>query len=283
MLEKAKMLHLLHLKINQKVMIMGWFPKRTPRRTPPTASKSKTIKTSSCNLDSPTVIAFRISKQIESRKKEDTPYKDLQKILHRLENTPCPVTHPVSPEQLYRYDRRMGRSTSYYVLEEDALYHDLEYVVRTENISTVKSALERRERQIKREICRFFSPFQNLDDAQKMDVLTRLGLNRSSIDELEPMPLNVGKYKINLTLKTNETNADDQYIPERDIEEIFEERQNMVEASSKQATQSRLIGANLTHPGQKIMIIYASSKEKDQDFIPETLCENSVAEVDYGS
>ncbi|MGB9804873.1 hypothetical protein, partial [Desulfofundulus sp.] len=161
-------------------------------------------------------------KQTELRKKEDTVYRDLQERLRCLESMPCPVAHPVSPEQLYRYDIRMGRSTSYYALEEDALHYDLEYVVHAENIATVRSALEGRGRYIKREACRSFAPFHHLSDAQKADVLARLGLDRRGIDGPGPMPLDVGRYRIRLSLR-----LPDEYIPGKDVEEIFEEYQEV--------------------------------------------------------
>jgi len=147
----------------------------------------------------------------------------------------------------------LGRSTSYYSLEEEALHADLPRVVALHNREVVLKEIERRRREIAWETARNFWPLQTLPEEEKLLVMYFAGALplADGKPKTTPLPTDVaGKYR--LVIRSG--NRRREYEPDPEIEKLMTESF----ASEEDIRLASLAEAGMLAAGQKMYICYGS-------------------------
>jgi len=228
-----------------------WKPPR--RHTKKSTSTSRQADTIPFNLRR---LAARLAYVI---KKEALRDPKLLKLLKLLEVLPGPKEVPkisrFSIGSAWRYDLHMGRSSSYYALEEEALHADLQHVIAAHNREIVLKAIEQRRRELVFEIAAGFWPLQNLSEKEKMKVITlaggRLPYSEETSGSLEKVPVPISaakKYRLHL----NFGSSSDDYMPDPEIESLMAENY----ALQEDILAASLAEAGLLREGERLNIVF---------------------------
>lgn len=244
---------------------MGWLPpkKQSSRKVRPARAAAGCLQDPAAMK-----VARRLAARVAAVKKAARRKAKAQlpgALKHALAASSTPAPHRVKPEDVWRGERREGRSTSYYAAEVVALAADNEAVVAAHNRALALQLLEQAEREVVRQVCRGFRPLFLLSEKERKGVLASLGLEESIVrDPLErtdfPPPRAVARCTVCIRLPVSE---DENFDPE--VLELFEDDQARWEANGEGKRgngrrKAQLAAAEMVRAGVRATKIYASAK-----------------------
>lgn len=167
-----------------------------------------------------------------------------------------PETTAFSVTAAWKADVQMGRSTSYYALEEEALYADLPHVIAAHNRGVILREVERRRRELVLEVAARFWPLQALPHKERLEVLALVGggVPPRETPNRKPSPGEIPtgaarKYRLRLASTPRDG---DGYVPDPEVEEIIAESYALPE----DILTASLAEAGLLREGEKVNIAY---------------------------
>jgi len=192
-------------------------------------------------------IAARLTLRIAIAASRDPEIKRLASLMPKE----IPKASTFSITSTWKADVQMGRSTSYYTLEEEALYADLPRVAAAHNRHVIQEAVEQRRREIAWETARDFWPLQTLSEEERFLVMYLAGVRPPIMAEDVAIPTNAAKkYKIVIR-----NGHHDGYDPDPEIEDLM--AGSFV--SENDLRKASLAEAGILQEGQKMNICFGSS------------------------
>lgn len=163
--------------------------------------------------------------------------------------------NPFVFEKVWRMDLTMGRSTSYYDLEEQQLGSNVEYVAAAHNCQLIQGEIERRRRETAWNIARDFPPLNALPEDERLLAMYLAGATPPAQKGMIPLPTDViGKY--NVIIKQRKKDRDD-YEPDREILAVMQEDMNRL--SEEDIKNASIREAGSVEPGGHLNICFGSS------------------------
>ena len=212
-------------------------------------------------------IASRLIRSVAAVEALDTKIVHLKKLTE--EGAKIRAVPPISAERLFSVDRRLGRSTSYYTSDAEALTADLLAVAAKHNAALAREEIQRRRGELAREKLRDLlgSPshtHEELSRAVLARIAERFGLTSADLDGkghappacVDPPHLirgyPVAKYSLRVVLEARL--PDDEVDPE--VLEVLDEQHAQWEANGdgKRGGRSKaqLVEAGLLRPEERL-------------------------------
>lgn len=226
---------------------------KLPRRNKKPTSSIKKTSTPSIYRDHIPVhikrLAARLAYVLEKETLRDPKVRKLLELLPER----TPKTPPFSVTAAWKADVLMGRSTSYYTLEEEALHADLACVIAAHNRNVILKEIERRRREIALEVAARFWPLRTLTQDERQKVLAFVGggfFNNVVVQEtpVREMPTHAAK-KVCFSLANI---SKDDYTPDPEVEEIIAESYALPE----DILTASLAEAGILREGERVNIAY---------------------------
>jgi len=228
---------------------MSWYPRRTSKPAFPPKAKGANAP------GIPSALAARVMNRINTAKRTDPRIKELTAKLKALRKPPQPH-QTVSPAKVMKYDVLCGRTTSYYAAESVALSADLEHTIYYENRRLLEEAIQKRERELARKVCKEFVPLLLLPPNEKSAVLAAAGLGPGILEEdgsgvMRVLPtVAAGRWKIVVRLPRR---GDDGWEPDAEVMEVIQEESELKEGFQK------LNAAEVARAGFRPVMTWGSS------------------------
>jgi len=156
-------------------------------------------------------------------------------------------------EKVWRTDLTMGRSTSYYDLEEQQLGSNVEYVAAAHNCQLIQGEIERRRREIAWNVARDFPPLNALPEDERLLAMYLAGATPPTQKGMIPLPTDVAS-KYSIIIKQRDQ---DDYEPDKEILEVMQEDINRL--SEEDLKNASIREAGSVEPGGHLNICFGSS------------------------
>ncbi|NHM27970.1 hypothetical protein G7K71_13485 [Desulfofundulus sp. TPOSR] len=239
---------------------MSWVPRKTFLKKKARSSLAHTTR----EIDPGCYkTANMLAARIAAAESRDPELRRLKHLLASLAETRAKIeVRPVSLaeiERTWRADRAMGRSTSYYTLEEEILVADLSYVVTIHNQDVIAEQIEKRRRELAWEVAQNFWPLWSLDEDERRTVLALAGVREPSpLTGPQPLPLEAAaQYAVRVR---GSRRAEDDWEPDPEVLEVMEGwQERFSEGDLRRMAVTEAGAGGKLEKGKKLMVMFGSS------------------------
>lgn len=225
-------------------------PRRKTNQTVKTPANIPTELSPQCQR-----MVMRLKKVIQLNIARDA---EIRRLLQNKPK-PLPAGERFSIDAVYRADMRLGRTISYYDLEEECLFADAPQTIYGHNREIIMQEIFRRRREIIHQTVRDFWPLQTLGAKEKNAVLRFFGISDGDASANKgSMPTDTATTYM-LSVKTPiETDYDDD--PDEEILEAMESWKKIFPEDALR--KASIIEVGGIQPGMKLNTLYGSGGGK---------------------
>lgn len=235
---------------------MGWYPKKRKTRGRKISKERNKFFSVQPGLSK---FAHWLASLIAAAEKRDPELQRLKKTLAAL-----PKVREVEPlslvdvEHSWRMDVTMGRSTSYYAIEEEVLLADLPRVAASHNRAVVEAEIERRRRELAWEVAQKFWPIWALDEKERQAVLAMAGIGPPLPPGPACLPLETAA-RYRAVVKQPQVDGDD-WEPDPEVLEAMEGWKTVFsEEGQWRAAVAEAGSGGRLEKGRKLNVMYGST------------------------